>query len=63
VVTYRHRVDDEGLEHYRLGVVDGPIAPDPTTAKPWVGVRLPRCAGSPEIDFIAVASIVNTSPL
>ncbi|MGH3756865.1 hypothetical protein [Actinophytocola sp.] len=43
-----------------MGVVVGPVVPEPTTGRPWVGVRVPRISRGAGIDLIDVASIVDT---
>ncbi|MBE1472194.1 hypothetical protein [Actinophytocola algeriensis] len=61
VVVYQHSQDDQ--DRFRIGVVVGPVVPEPMTGDLWVGVRLSQhaTAGS-AVDFIDVAAIVDTSP-
>ena len=58
VVVYRRTDDDQ--DQFRIGVVVGPVVPEPMTGDLWVGVRLSQhaTAGS-AVDFIDVASIVD----
>jgi hypothetical protein len=61
-VVYRHGRDDD-QDAFRIGVVVGPAVAEPMTGDLWVGVRLTRHAvGDSAVDFIDVASIVDTSP-
>ena len=61
VVVYQHSQDDQ--DRFRIGVVVGPVVPDPMTGDLSVGVRLARQgeAGA-AVDFIEVAAIVDASP-
>jgi hypothetical protein len=62
MVVYRHGRDDDE-EAFRIGVVVGPAVAEPMTGDLWVGVRLSQHAvGASAVDFIDVASIVDTSP-
>ncbi|MFI7673840.1 hypothetical protein [Actinophytocola sp. NPDC049390] len=62
VVVYQRSLDDD-QERFRIGVVVGPVVPEPRTGNLWVGVRLSQHApGGPGLDFIEVDSIVDTSP-
>ena len=61
VVVYQHGDDDQ--DRFRIGVVVGPVVPEPMTGDLWVGVRLSQHATTGSVlDFIDVASIVDTSP-
>jgi hypothetical protein len=60
VVVYRPERPDDDEEH-RIGIVVGPLVPEPRSGKWWVGVRLSRAVtASADLDFIDVDSIVDT---
>ncbi len=61
VVVYQHSQDDQ--DRFRIGVVVGPVVPDPMTGDLSVGVRLARHGTSGSaVDLVDVAAIVDASP-
>ena len=61
VVVYHRSQDDQG--RFRIGVVVGPVVPEPMTGDLWVGVRLSQhVTAHSAVDFIDVAAIVDASP-